>query len=157
MEKTKEKKRIGTARRVIGDILLVAVVAFTVYLSVIMIHRINMVALSGVYKNIFIRELVICGILLLLALDIRFDLFTRFRAKPLRIAGWVVRGCLIVAVAFILFVTGKIVGAGLIGTAGDTDRVLVLGMALEDGKPTEDLRLRVKTAKDMPKRIRMRS
>ena len=148
MENKKEKKRVGTARRVIGDVLLVLIAGFTVYLSVIMIHRINTVVLANVYKNIFWRELVICGLFLLLALDIRFNLFTGFRARPLRIVGWVVRGCLIVAAAAVLFIGGRIIFSGMIGNAGDTDRVLVLGMALEDGQPTEDLRLRLKTAKE---------
>ena len=68
-------------RRFIGDILIIFTVAFIVYLSVIMVHRINTVVLRDNYVMMFCAELVICAFFLLFALDVRFGLFTRMRSK----------------------------------------------------------------------------
>ena len=48
-----ERNRIGKARRIIGDILIAIAVIFTVYLCVIMTHRISTVVLKTSYIKIF--------------------------------------------------------------------------------------------------------
>ena len=45
-------------RQKIGTILIVLAVAFTVYLSVIMIRRINTVVLKAAYTKIFCNEFI---------------------------------------------------------------------------------------------------
>ena len=88
------------ARRAAGDLLIVLVIAFTFYLTVIMTRRISAVVLKDSYIKIFRYELVICAVFLLLALDIRFGFLTKGTGF-LRIAGWTVRILLICAAGFI--------------------------------------------------------
>ena len=138
--------RAEKVRKIAGDILIALVVIFTVYLSVVMIRRINTVVLKDTYRTIFINELILCGILLLCALDIRFLFFTKPRFKPLKILGWAVRSVVTVLALAIVIMFGKVIAGSLVNTAGDAKNAVVLGMALEDGKPTGDLLLRLDTA-----------
>ena len=138
--------RTGKTRRIIGDILIALVVIFTVYLSAVMIHRIHTVVLKDTYRTIFHNELILCGVLLLFSLDLRFGFFTKPRFMPLKILGWILRIAVIVFTFAIVFLCGKIVAGSLMNTAGDAEHVVVLGMALENGQPTKDLILRLDTA-----------
>lgn len=144
----KNVKRIGTARRVIGDILIVLVAAFMVYLGAIMHQRIQTVVLSDVYRKVLLNEQLLCLVLLVFALDIRFGVLTGLRFLPLRILGWVVRVVVIAAAVFVLFLAGRVVVTGMTAGSGTSDYVIVLGMALEDGQPTQDLLYRLETARD---------
>ena len=119
------------ARRVAGDLLIVLAAAFTIYLTVIMTHRINAVVLKDSYVKIFRYELVICGVFLLLALDIRFGFLTKGTGF-LRAAGWAARILLIFVTAAVLFFSGKITAGSFIRTAEPAKHALVLGLALED-------------------------
>lgn len=113
-----------------------------------MLHKINTVVLADTYRNIFHYELLLCGILLVCALDFRFGFFTWPRSALLRIPGWILR---IAAIAFSLtavFFFGKVIAGSMINTADEAENVLVLGMALENGKPTKDLLYRIETAAD---------
>ncbi len=89
-------------RLVIGDILILLALLLTADVLIVMPKKIHAVVLKADYQEIFRYELIICAVLLLFALDVRFNLFTR---------------------------------SGL-----------VLGLALEDGKPTDDLVSRLNTA-----------
>ena len=135
-------------RKIIGDVLIALVVLFTVYLSIVMIHRINTVVLKDVYKTIFRNELILCAVLLVFSLDLRFLFFTKSRFKALKIVGWVFRGIVILLTAVIVFFVGKILFNSVLNTAGDSENVVVLGMALEDGEPTKDLLYRLDTAEE---------
>ena len=134
------------ARRIAGDLLILIVTAFTVYLSVIMTRRIQAVVLKDTYIEIFRYELVICAVFLILALDVRFGLFTLWRPAVLRWIGWILR----VVVAFpgtvILFFCGKVIRGSMISNAGPADHAIVLGLALENGKPSPDLLARLDAA-----------
>ena len=134
------------ARHIIGDILILAVVAFTVYLSVIMLRRISAVTLKDNYVKIFRYELIACTVFLLLALDLRFGLLTVIRFIPVRVIGWILRIILILAAAVLLFFFGKITAGSFIHTEGPAKNAIVLGLALENGKPTDDLLSRLDTA-----------
>ena len=57
---------IGLPRRIVGDVLLALILGFTVYLSVIMLGRIQTVVLKQVYRQVFRRELVVCGVFLII-------------------------------------------------------------------------------------------
>lgn len=144
----KERKPIGKARRVIGDILIALVVLFTVYLSVIMLRRISTVVLKATYQKIFLYELALCAVTLLFALDLRFGFFTRMRPKLLKALGWVLRSAVIAAVCVILFFCGRVVLGGMTSASADADYSLVLGLALENGKPTDDLISRLRAAQN---------
>lgn len=140
-------KPIGTARRVIGDILIVLVAAFMLYLGAIMHQRIQTVVLSDLYKKVLLNEQLLCLVLLVFALDVRFLLFTRSHHTFLKVLGWIVRVIVIAAAAVILLLGGSVIATGSTVGTGTSDHVIVLGMALEDGKPTEDLLCRVETAR----------
>lgn len=139
-------RRIGKTRRVIGDILIVLVAAFMVYLGVIMHQRIQTVDLSDLYKKVLLNEQILCLVLLVFALDVRFAFFTRSRHVPLKVVGWVLRMIVIVATALILFIGGRVIVTGATTGTGVSDHVIVLGMALENGQPTKDLLYRIDTA-----------
>ena len=138
---------VSPARRIIGDIVLVLCVLLTAEVVIVMLHKINAVVLKADYREIFHYELILCAILLLLALDIRFNLFTRSQIAVLRIAGWVLRIVVILFSLVILFFFGKIAAGSFIHTADKADHTLVLGLALEKGQPTKDLIARLDTAK----------
>lgn len=138
--------RIGKARRIIGDILIALTVIFTVYLCVIMTHRINTVVLKASYVKIFRYERIVCAFLVLFSLDVRFGFFTGMKAVPLKVLGWMLRTLVVFVVCVILFFSARIIAGSFINTAGEAKTALVLGLALENGKPTDDLLSRLDTA-----------
>ncbi len=142
----KSENHISRARRIIGDGLLALSFLLTVDVVVVMLRRINAVVLKADYQEVFLYERILCAVLLLFALDIRFDLFTRSKHTIARIIGWVLRIVLILLSAVIVFFCGKVISGSLINTAGQAEHVIVLGLALENGKPTDDLLARLDTA-----------
>lgn len=140
------QRKTGAVRRVVGDILIALVLLFTVYLSVVMLQRIHTVVLKATYRKVFHNELILCGILLLFALDVRFGFWTKIRVKALRMFGWAPRVVVTVLAVFIIALCGKVVIGGAVRTAGEAEHVIVLGMALQDGQPTRDLIYRLDTA-----------
>ncbi|MBQ1575445.1 MAG: YdcF family protein [Oscillospiraceae bacterium] len=133
-------------RQILGDVLIFAAVLFTIYLSVIMIHRIRTVVLKDTYISIFRYELLACAIFLLFAFDLRFGFLTAMSFKALKIVGWLVRILVVLAFSVILFFVGKVTLGSFVRTAEPVEHVLVLGLALENGKPTADLISRLDTA-----------
>ena len=133
-------------RRVVGTILIILAIAFTASLSVVMVQRINSVVLKDRYIDVFRRELIACAIFLLFALDVRFGLLTRMKAKSLRAAGWCLRVVVICVTVVMLFFVGKVAVGSFIRTAAPANYAIVLGMALENGKPNSDLLSRLDTA-----------
>ena len=131
-----------------GDILLLLVILLTVDVVVVMLHKINSVVLKADYKELFLYELILYGVLLLFALDVRFNLFTSSGHTVLFIAGWVLRVLLILLVLVIVFFSGKVIRGSLMNTAGPADNAIVLGLALENGRPSRDLLARLDTAQE---------
>lgn len=146
MNSSKKETRIARPRRIIGDILIVLTIVFTVYLCVIMTHRINTVVLKDSYVKIFRYERIVCAFLLLFSLDVRFGFFTGMKAVPLKVFGWVLRILVVFVVCVILFFSGRIIAGSFLHTTGEAKTALVLGLALENGKPTDDLLSRLDTA-----------
>jgi len=134
------------ARKIIGNILLVLAWLFTIYLCVIMIGRISSVVLKADYIKIFCYELVGCVCFILVALDIRFGL-TKMKSKALKVIGWCLRVIAILITAVFLFFMGKITLGCFLHTDAPAEHAIVLGLALENGKPTNDLLSRLDTAK----------
>ncbi len=133
--------------RIIGDILLLLVVLLIADVLFVMPAKINSVVLKADYRKVFIYELIFCAILLVFALDVRFNLFTRWNPLILKILGWIPRAVIILLSAVILFFCGKVIVGSLVNTAGQADHAIVLGLALENGEPTPDLLARLDTAK----------
>lgn len=133
-------------RKIIGDILLVLVILLIADVVFVMHHRINTVVLKADYQQIFQYELILCAILLLFALDVRFNLFTRPRLPVIRIVGWALRAVVVLLAFVIVFFCGKVISGSMINTSSQADHAIVLGLALENGKPTGDLLARLDTA-----------
>ena len=134
------------ARQIVGIVLVILTVAYTVYLVAVMIRRINAVVLKDNYIKVFRYELVACGILVLFALDVRFGLFTRLNPGVLKAAGWVLRVLVALAAGVLLFLAAKVTAGSLVRTGTTAKQAIVLGLALENGQPTADLQLRMDTA-----------
>lgn len=133
-------------RRIIGDILLVLAVLLMAHAVVVMLRKINAVVLKADYQKVFTYELILCAILLLFALDVRFNLFTRAKSGILRVIGWVPRTFVVLLALPIVFFSGKVICGTVMKTAGQTDYTIVLGLALENGKPTDGLLAGLDTA-----------
>lgn len=133
-------------RKVLGDLLLAAFTLLTADVVIVMLRRIRTVVLKADYQNIFLHELILCAILLLFALDVRFDLLTKIKGKIGTVVGWSLRSILAVLTAVILFFCGRVVLGGLVNTAAPANHAVVLGMALQNGQPTKDLISRLETA-----------
>lgn len=141
-----ETKTIGPARRILGDLALVLAALLTADVTVIMLRRIASVVLKETYQNIFRHELILCAVLLICALDLRFGIFTARKGRALQGIGWALRIAILLGTALILFFCGKVAVGSLINTAQPAQHAIVLGMALQNGKPTDDLLSRLDTA-----------
>ena len=139
--------RSARIRRIIGDILLVLFILLTADVIIVMSARINAVVLKAVCRKVFMYQIILCVILLLFALDVRFSLFTRRKPAILKEIGRVLRGVIVLLSAVILFFCGKVIAGGMINTAGRSHSAIVLGLALENGKPAPDLLARLDTAR----------
>lgn len=126
----------------LGDLLLLLTAAFVGSLCVVMSRRVRTVRLQEAHRKLFRYQLILCGILLLFALDVRFGVFSAMGQ-----AGAVLRALHYALTATVVFFCGKAAAGGWIVSKGEADHALVLGMALEDGKPSQDLKLRIETAR----------
>ena len=135
-------------RRIGGDILLALAVLLTADVVIVMLMRINAVVLKADYQNIFRHELILCAVILLFALDVRFRIFTWPKSRVLLVAGWVLRFAVVLLSALTLYFCGRVISGSLISTVGPAENAIVLGMALENGQPTRDLLARLDTAED---------
>ena len=61
-------------------------------------------------------EIILCVVLLLFALDIRFNLFTRWKPVILRAIGWLLRTVIVLLSAVTLFFCGKVITGSMIHT-----------------------------------------
>ncbi len=143
----KNKKAASRGRRIIGDILLVLFGLLTIEVIVVSTARISAVVRKADYREVFMYQLILCAVLLLFALDVRFSLFTRWKPVILKAIGWVLRAGVVLLSAVILFFCGKVIAGSVINTAGQAGYAIVLGLALENGKPAPDLLARLDTAK----------
>ena len=133
------KEKTMKIRQATGSVLIVLAAAFTVYLSVVMLRRINAVVLKDSYVKVFRYELAACALFILFAADVRFNL-------PGGAASGALRAVLILACAALLFFIVKITAGSFIRTEGPARNAIVLGLALENGKPTDDLLARLDAA-----------
>lgn len=144
---TNVKKKPAPARRIIGDLLIFLMTALTVETIVVMTHKINTVVLKDDYIKVFRFELIFCAIFLIFALDVRFGFFTRLRFKVTKVIGWILRIVIVLLTAVLGFFCIRVVVGSCINTSEQTDYAIVLGLALENGQPTESLLLRIDTGR----------
>ena len=144
----KTASRPSLARRIIGDILLALVAMLIAEVAVVMPARINAVVLKSDYQKVFVYQLILCAVLLLFALDIRFNLFTRWKPAAVRVIGWILRVGIVLASAVTIFFCGKVIVGSVVRNAGQADHAIVLGLALENGEPSPDLIARLDTARE---------
>ena len=102
----------------IGDLLIALAAGFTIYLSVVMIRRINAVVLKESYVKIFRYELAACGFFILFALDVRFGFLGKAANKALLIGGWILRITVILVCAVLLFFLIKVTVGSFIRSEG---------------------------------------
>lgn len=131
----KKGTRTSCIRRIIGDILLVLTVLLLIDAAFVMPAKIHAVIQKADYQEVFMYEMILCMILLLFALDIRFNLFTRWKSAMLRAVGWFLRTAIVLFSAVIIFLCGKVIIGSMVNTAGQADYGIVLGLALENGEP----------------------
>ena len=144
----KKGNRTSCIRRIIGDILLVLAVLLLIDAAFVMPAKIYAVVQKADYQEIFMYEIILCMILLLFALDIRYNVFTRWKPVILRGIGWLMHTVIVLFSAAIIFLCGKVIIGSMVNTAGQADYAIVLGLALENGKPAPDLLARLDTARD---------
>ncbi len=145
----KEEESVAVKiRKIVGLVFFIAVLILTINLCIVMIHRINTVALKDDYERVFIRELFLMAFLLVGSLDLWLGFFTAFKNKALKVIGWILRVLVLAGCVCILFISSRVIAGGMKHSAENADCVIVLGMALEDGKPTRDLIYRLEEAID---------
>lgn len=138
--------RAPPARRIAGDALLALAALTTADVVIVMLRRIDAVVRKADYREVLAYELMLCAILLLFALDVRFDLFARMKGRTARSVGRALRALVAALALAIMFFCGRVMLGGAVNTAGPAERAIVLGMALEHGRPTGDLLARLDTA-----------
>ncbi len=139
--------RLKKNKAVAGIILGILSVILAGDISVVMLHRIKSVGNPHIYKKNYFAESLICMTLILSSFDIAFNLFTRWKNAFLKFFGWIFRLLTFAAALIVLFFSGKILIGSLLHSKKKAEYAIVLGMALENGKPTKDLLFRVDTAK----------
>ena len=144
----KKGNRTSCIRRIIGDILLVLTVLLLIDAAFVMPAKIHAVVQKADYQEIFMYEMILCMILLLFALDIRYNVFTRWKPVILRGIGWLMHTVIVLFSPVIIFLCGKVIIGNMVNTAGQADYGIVLGLALENGEPAPDLLARLDTARD---------
>ena len=144
----KKGNRTSCIRRIIGDILLVLAVLLLIDAAFVMPAKIHAVVQKADYQEVFMYEMILCMILLLFALDIRYNVFTRWKPVILRGIGWLMHTVIVLFSAAIIFLCGKVIIGSMVNTAGQADYAIVLGLALENGKPASDLLARLDTARE---------
>ena len=135
-----------TAGIIAGDILIAIALIVAVYLALIMRIRMRSAERKGSYISILKGELLLCGMTVILSLDLRWKIAKRIGHPIPGILWRVVVLCSLAMVLLAAYFTVRVVVCGAEKKAGNCRNAVVLGMALEDGKPTRDLVLRVNAA-----------
>ena len=131
--------------KIFGDVSLALAVVLTVYLVGVMLYRTSVIVEKGGYMGVFRWEMGICAALLLLALDLRFRIFSALRFPPLV---WLPRIALLALCAVVVALTAMVLAHMSDRPDAPAGHAVVLGVALEDGKPTREMLRRVETARD---------
>lgn len=127
-----------------GSFLLFLSIAYTAYLSAVMVYRIRSAVSAEMNRRVFLRELVLCAVFIAFAAAVRFGFFSPTRPLLIRLAGWGAAA----GTAVTLLMAAVIAAGGWRRDAGEAGTVIVPGLALEHGRPTRGLRNRLRAAAD---------
>ena len=131
-----------------GIVLAALSLLFGIYLTAVMVYRTRSIVQTDTYMKIFRYEILICAIWLLGALSL-IVLCTRSSAHSAgRIILKVIAGIIALLGLSLLGFTCFVGIRGFVSGSAETKNALVLGMALENGKPNQDLLNRVKRAEE---------
>lgn len=144
-KKETRNKKIG-ARKIAGGCFTVLSLLLLGQVTVVMSKRIRSVANPHIYKKNLFAETMLGLTILLASLDITFLFFGKAKNPFLKVIGWIVRITVFFCTAVVLFFGGKIVIGSLIRHRKSAEYAIVLGMALENGRPTKDLLYRLNAA-----------
>ena len=133
-------------RIIAGDACLTLAAGYTLYIIGAMLRRTRRIVARAGYLRVFRYELLVCLAFLALAADIRFDLVGRTPPGPWHALAMFLRVALVIFAAFILLAAARIAAEGRKADEGPADCAVVLGAALEDGKPTRELAARIDAA-----------
>ena len=133
-------------RIIIGDVCMALAAGYTFYIIGTMLRRTRRIVARAGYLRVFRYELLVCLAFLALAADLRFDLAGRTPPGAWRALAMFLRAAMIIFDAFILLVAARVQAFGRKADEGPADCAVVLGAALEDGRPTRELIARVDAA-----------
>lgn len=143
-----KSKTISKPRLIAGIVLSVLVLLFGIYLTAVMVYRTRSIVQTGAYMKVFRYEILICAIWLLGALSLIVS-GIRSSAKSVGRVIMKVIAVIIMLLGLALFGYTCFVGIrGFVSDSDETKNAIVLGMALENGKPNQDLLNRVKRAEE---------
>ena len=131
--------RAGKFRRFIGNLFIILVLLLTAYLIGVTLYRNHAAALQEAQTKLFRNEMIVCGIMLLCALDARFGFFTRLRPTWTKVIGWILRIAVAVITIAVLEIGADVISQGFTKDAGDADNILVLSASPEEGQSAKEL------------------
>lgn len=131
--------------RALGCILAGLTVVYAIYLTLVARYRVRATVDRGVVMKILQYELLICAGLLILSLDLGFGLGRLLRLAPI---AWALRLAALLLILPVLALSTSVLIHMNDRPAAPTDTAIVLGMALEHGRPNRDLLRRVEAAAD---------
>ena len=127
-----------------GDGAMLLAAGMTVYLTAVMLYRRRRIVEQAGYMRIYRVELALCACLHALALDARFGLEVLLPSKWL---AWMVRaaslGVLLPACVLAAMVLRRLGDV----PSGQSENIIVPGLALENGRPTPELISRLDAAR----------
>ncbi|MBR3040156.1 MAG: YdcF family protein [Lachnospiraceae bacterium] len=136
----------GTGRKIVGGVFTALALILTGQVSFVMTRRIHKVAQPKVYRKNLFAEQMLSLMMILTSLDIMLGIFSKFKNRFMKVVGWIFRIIAYFSSAVVLFFSGKIIIGSLIRHRKKAEYAIVLGMALEGGRPSRDLIYRVDCA-----------
>ena len=135
-------------RKVIGLILMVLSLLLTGQVSLVMTRKIRKVANPQIFRKNLFAEQMLCMTFILTSLDIMFHFFGKSKSALIKIFAALARVVIYASAGIVLFFSGKIIIGSFIRHKEHAEYAIVLGMTLENGRPTRDLIYRVDMAQE---------
>lgn len=150
MEKKHRFRTDGTGwGKTVSIVLMAFSVLLALYLTGVMFYRTRATVDRGGYLEIYESEMFICALLLFTGLDMRFRFVRHYFPSVL---AWITKLVQWVLLLLLGAIFAMIFSHSLEGPDVQTEYVIVLGMALENGKPNSDLLGRVDAAYEYAQR-----
>jgi uncharacterized SAM-binding protein YcdF (DUF218 family) len=144
----KKKKTWSRTRKALNSVVHALFVLFLAYLTFVFLYRLfsakEAARITVVFR--FVMELVVYGVFALVVVDMMQDIFTWEKNRTLSLIGMVLRLLCVLICAVYIMLMGIIARPNLEDTTEESDYVLVLGQALENGRASGDLARRLEKA-----------